>query len=612
MALAGSLAYAGITGRAAVRAQATPARTSTLPPPERATFTPAAAQFAVSPDGRLMAFTAIAGGKSALWVQRLGSLSATLLAGTDGATYPFWSPDARSIGFFADKQLKTISARGEGLRVLCDAPDGRGGSWSSDDVIIFTPSPADPLFRVPAKGGACNPFTRFLSEDERSHRWPHFLPDGRRFVFLVTSKLAGTPQVRMGALDSSEPIPLGIRSDSSATYSAGHILFMRDGVLMAAGLDVDARHTIGDAFAVARGVRADLNFHTALSASSTGIWVTQQDALPRTTRLTWVNRKGKALGTIGESGQYMNIALAPDDRHVAVSLVTGTPDNRDVWVIDSRKGTAARLTFDAANDGVPLWSRDARSIVFESYRTGPPSIFRMALDRVGGETPLLHSAFADIPEDWSVDGRFVVFMRSASHTYNDLWILPLDGSRQPFPFVVTTAAEDNARFDPTGRWIAYASNTSGRYEVYVRPFPPADGVHQISREGGSSPVWRADGKELFFLTSDGTLMAAAIDSAVGFRSGDPHALFRSGVSEIVTAGNRHQYAVSRDGRRFLINRADPHDESPPLTVHDGLTRASDVWPRSRLAGTRFASAAMCWKKRCVPVRRAPLLFSLPS
>ena len=566
----GIAAVAGITVTA--RGRSRPADDHlqlTIPAPQNSSFQTSGAQFAVSPDGRLVLFVAVQNAKTALWVQSLGASAATRLPGTEGASYPFWSPDAQSIAFFAEAKLKVAPAGGGAVAVLCDAPSGRGGTWSSDGVIVFTPSPADALFRVESDGGRCEPLTHFSRDTERSHRWPQFLSDGRHFLYLATFKLGSNlapSELRIGSLDAPNAASVAFRTDSSAAYGAGHILFMRDGVLMALKFDNENAVPVGDAFPIAGHVRTDMNFHTAVSASSTGVLVSQQDNSPRTTRLTWMDRSGQQLGTIGESGQYMNIALAPDDRRVAVSLVSGTPENRDIWVIDSTGGTPTRLTHDPADDAVPLWSRDGRSIVFESYRTGPASIFRRGADAWGGEVQLLNSATNDIPEDWSADGKFVVFMRSVSITNPDLWILPLTGSRKPFPLLETMAAEDNARFDRTGRWIAYTSNASGRYEVYVRPFPPSAGEYRISRDGGGSPVWRADGKELFFLASDGTLMSAAIDSSSGFRSGDPRVLFQTGVSEIVTSGNRHQYGVSKDGRRFLINRAEAHDDSSPLSA----------------------------------------------
>lgn len=538
----------------------------TISAPENAAFNRLAAQFAVSPDGRSVLFAAVSGGRTALWIQALGSATATRLSATDGASYPFWSPNGQSIGFFAEGKLQTAPAAGGSALALCDAPDGRGGAWSPEGSIIFTPSPADALVRVPAEGGACVPFTR-LAASERSHRWPQFLPDGRHFIFLVTSRAnAASSDLRIGSLDSSDVVPVGVHSDSSATYGADHVLFTRNSSLMALKIDLHTLRAIGEPFAVARRVRTDANFYTAVSVSATGVLLSQQDKEPRTTRLTWMDRTGDVLGTIGDAGQYMNIALAPNDRRIAVSVVSGTPENRDIWVIDSERNTAVRITADAANDAVPLWSQNGRSMVFESYRTGLPSIFRTASDRAITETQLVKSSFRDIPEDWSADGRFVAFTRETPETILDLWILPLGGSRTAFPFRATAASEDNARFHPSGKWIAYASNTTGRYEVYVRPFRRGEGEYRVSRNGGSSPLWRHDGKELFFLSSDGTLMAAPIDVTAGFRSGEPALLFRTGMSDVVMAQNRHQYAVTRDGRRFLINRAEPHDESPPLRV----------------------------------------------
>jgi Tol biopolymer transport system component len=281
--------------------------------------------------------------------------------------------------------------------------------------------------------------------------------------------------------------------------------------------------------------------------------------------LTWFDRAGRTLGTVGDPGQYTNAAVSSDSTRLAVSLTAGTPPNRDIWIVEA-SGSASRLTQDLAVDASPIWSADGRSIVFSSPRSGPYQIFRTTAAGAASEELVLKSDAASIATDLSADGRFIAFTRTGSKTGMDIWTLPLVGDRTPAPFLETPAVEDNAAFSPDGRWIAYQSNQSGRDEVYVRPFPAAGGEVQISRAGGTQPRWRGDGRELFFLGPDGAVMAAVVSPASPFTAGEPRALLPAAMTLVI----RHAYTVTKDGERVLMPVLDQRNPSL-ITVVPGWT-----------------------------------------
>ncbi|MEI6667542.1 MAG: protein kinase [Acidobacteriota bacterium] len=539
----------------------------TMGAPENSLFGGPTPQFAVSPDGRQVVFVASLRGALALWIRPFSTLVARPLPGTEWATHPFWSPDSRTIGFFSANKLKTVPAIGGPPAELCDAPSERGGTWNRDNVILFSPTLNGPLQRVTSAGGAPAPVTA-LAKGETSHRWATFLPDGRHFLYFVGTGDGTTGEIRTGSLDSKEGVAIA-PSDSNGLYAAGHLLFARGGSLMAQSFDVNTRQTTADAVSVAEQVGVDDTAYGAFSVTTSNVLTYVSGSGRRTARPTWLDRAGTPLGTAGDIGAYYNIALSPDERRVAVGLLTGSPGNLDVWLIDlARAAAPSRFTFDPAADFGPVWSPDGSQIAFVSNRGGPANIFIRPANQSSPEKLALKSDTPNYVTDWSRDGRLLAYSDQATATGFDLWLLPLSGDTKPVLFLRTPYDEDNAAFSPDGRWIAYDSNESRRPEVYVRPFPAAGGSYMVSRDGGTLPMWRDDGKELFFLALDGTLTSASVSTAKDFEAGVPKALFPTGAvySGTGTGNNHRQYAVAKDGNRFLVKVLEQRRSSSFITV----------------------------------------------
>jgi hypothetical protein len=452
--------------------------------------------------------------------------------------------------------------------MLCDATSGRGGSWSRDNVILFAPSNLDTgLLRVSSAGGVPAVVTTLdPATGETSHRWPHFLPDGRHFLYTAT---AGTccpavkpGMIRMASLDSADAAITLFEADSSALYAAGHLLFRRDDSLMAQSFDLDARQPKGDAFPLVEHISWEGTRYVGASVSQDGTLVYAQGDSRAGEQLTWLDRGGGALATVVDAASYLSLALSPDERRVAVGMETGSPPNRDIWIIDFARNVSSRLTFDPGADLSPVWSPDGTRIAFEGRRSGKLSLRQQVINRTAAEESLLEGPGSSIaPSDWSADGRFIAYTLSSSSS--DVWVLPLFGDRKPFPLVQTRFTETGAVFSPDVRWIAYTTTESGQPNVVVQPFPGTGGKYQVSTSGGGQPVWRADGKELFYLAADGTMMAVPIDATGQFNAGVPQALFptraRAGVVN-------QKFAVTKDGKRFLVSTTPQQSRATPLTV----------------------------------------------
>ena len=559
------IAFVGLGLYATPRLRQTPAAVDPvqfiIPAPESSLFAGQVPVVAVSPDGRHIAFVATTPGPSMLFLRSLGTLTVRPLPGTEQGNYPFWSPDSRFVAFFASGKLRKVPIGGGSAVDVCDAASGRGGTWSADNTIVFAPSPASALERVAATGGTPSPATTIdAARGETMHRWPQFLPDGRHFLYLAATNGKPPSEVRVGALDATETSTV-IASEAMPVFASGHLFFWRDGKEMAQPFDAGARQVKGDAFVVADQVGQNLGY-TSFSASATGVMVYARGGVRPTSQLTWLDRSGKQTGTVGEPGDYFNIALSPDEKRVAVTLLTGTPENRDIWLIDSARSVGSRLTSDPANDILPIWSPDGTRIIFGSTRQ-PIGIYVKSASGTGQEELLLKGEEGINPLDWSRDGRFILYFTQSAKTGWDLHVLPTTGDKKPFPFLQTAFNDDHGAFAPDVRWVAYTSNESGRDEVYVQPFPATGGKYRISQNGGTQPLWRGDGRELFFLAPDSTMMAASINAAKGFEAGIPQALFVSGAA---FTNNRHQWAVARDGQRFLINLPQQRSNPTPLTV----------------------------------------------
>ncbi len=569
--LAVSLATLGVFQFLQKPPETRPFKLSVLPP-DNANFS----FLTLSPDGRRLAFVAAgSSGRTLLWVRPLDSLAGQALAGTDGATLPFWSPDSRFLGFFADGKLKKIEVSGGPPQALCPVNNGRGGAWSRDGVIVFTPSNSAPLLQVAAAGGEPKPLTTLdRTRQESTHRHPYFLPDGRHFMYMTRS---GQPENRGVFLGSLEDKPDSttrrrlLGDDSNAVYAppqddgSGHLLFRRGGVLMAQPFDAQELRLAGDPFPVADKVEGGAYFRGAFAVSDTGMLVYDtRETAAEERRLVWFDRQGKQIAAVGEPGLYLHPWLSPDEKRVAAETLEAQQGTPDLWLLDLAREVPTRFTFDPGVDAYPVWSPDGSRIVWGSGRDGAFNLYQKLASGAGQEEPLLKTDDAKRPTDWSLDGRFLAYSQSDPKSKWDLWVLPLSGDRKPAVFLQTPFDEEQGHFSPDGRWIAYASNESSVQQVYVQPFPATGAKFQVSKNGGQYPKWRRDGRELFFLAPDRKLMAIDVRATGGasFEVGNPKALFQTRIEGAAT-----RYTVTRDGQRFLVPTATVDQAaSTPATV----------------------------------------------
>jgi Tol biopolymer transport system component len=513
---------------------------------------------AVSPNGRQVAFVARnADGRALLWIHSLDSLAAHGLTGTDDATSPFWSPDSRFVGFFAGAKLKKIDVSGGPPVTVCDAPlEVRGGSWGRDGVIIFAPgaSVATPLptglQKVSASGGTPSAATVF-SEGEASHVGPVFLPDGRHFLYRVLKPgEIGAGAVFVASLDSSERTFLVNTTSMNVTFTQGYLLFLKETTLMAQPFDARGLRLTGEAIPVAEHIQTLGIPPLGVFSASDTVLVYRTTPASADSQLTWFDRTGKVVAVLGDRGAYGDVELSPDGTRAAISLLDSSLGTRDLWLFDVARGVRTRLTSDRAEENTPIWSPDGSRIVFDSSRRGPLELYEKASNGLGAERVVLVDGRNKFPANWSPDGRFILYMVDDGEPSGwDLRVLPLFGDQKPFPFLQTSSTEVQGQFSPDGRWVMYVSNDSGRFEVYVAPFPGPGATRQISFGGGMWPRWRHDGQEVFYLAPDGKLMASGASThGSTFEAGTPRPLFDAHPRFI-----RWPYGVSADGQRFLVN-----------------------------------------------------------
>jgi len=545
-----------------------------LPAPEKTSFQ---SSLALSRDGRRLAFVAAGGaGGTSIWVRDLDSVSARELAGTEGAAFPFWSPDGRNIGFFAGNKLKRIDSSGGPAQTLAEASvEARGGSWGPDGTILFAPTFTSPLYKVPASGGSLEQATRFdQARGQTSHRWPWFLPDGRHFLYFVRATQKEAEGIYVGSLDAKEGRFL-LNTNLLAAYvppsrgaGAGHLLFMRDRTLVAQPFDAARLQLSGEPVTVAEGVliypgEGGPTAYAAFSASANGhLSYLSGDASQ--VQMGWYDRAGNLLGPVGSPGMQSEPWLSPDGKRVAA----GRADlqSHDIWLLDIARGTTTRFTFDPATDVSPVWSPDGSRIAFASMRGGKFGLYQKISSGAGADELLLQTDQNSFPDSWSPDGRFILYETENPKTRFDLYVLPLDGDRQPFAFLNSEFNETHSQFSPDGRWVAYVSDESGRAEVYVQSFPASGGKWQVSTGGGDQPQWRRDGRELFYIAPDKKLMAVQITAGASFESGAPVALFTTRVPATGLTDDRNHYVTAPDGQRFLVNNLVEEGTTQPITL----------------------------------------------
>jgi Tol biopolymer transport system component len=533
---------------------------------------------ALSPDGRRLAFVARdSSGQSHLWVRALDSYAVTPLPGTESSSFPFWSPDGRFVGFFADGKLKKIDASGGPPQVICDAPEARGGSWSREGEIVFAPVVDGGLFRVSASGGVPSVLTKIdPARGETSHRWPFFLPDGRHYLYLVANFASPGDVSGMGiyerSLDSSSEKPVSSARSSVAFIPSssggleGSLLLFRDGNLMIQPLDGKNSRVTGEPVPIAEDVQYFPQTQYGLfSASRNGTFVYQARSAPGVSQLLWLDRSGTQIGSLGVPANQSNPRLSPDGKRIALDITDRQSGNTDVWIYEASGGIPSRFTSHPSLDTTPVWSPDGARIVFNSLRQGHPDIYEKSSNGVGNDDPILVNPRTKYPVDWSRDGRFILFRAIDESTNFELWYLPA-GERQAIPYLKSKFGVSHGQFSPDGKWVAYASNESGRWEVYVSSFPAPGGNWKISSAGGSEPRWRSDGKEVFYLASDGKLMAATVNEGPPFEAGVAAALFQTRRRERISATDLFSYDVSADGQRFLVNTDVGEVASSPLNL----------------------------------------------
>jgi Tol biopolymer transport system component len=488
----------------------------------------------LSPDGRHLVFAALVEGKISLWLRPLGSLTAQPLPGTEGVTgFPFWSPDSRSLGFADGRELKKLDLAGGAPQTLCNLPVGVslfGGTWNRDGIILFSGNAG--IYHVPATGG--EPTLVLRSGRTGLHGMPVFLPEGRHFLVRRTTT-QGVAEIHLAALDRQETTRL-LAADSQARYANGRLFFARAGALLAAPFDADSLKLTGEPFAVADKVRITGNANSGhFSVSDNGSLAYDPNALTDNQQLTWVDRAGKPLGTVGLPGEYENPRLSPDGKQVAVTRRDSQTRTWDIYVIDLARGASSRLTFDPDEDRYPVWSPDGSRIAWEAKRDGAYQIYQKLASGVGQEELLRKADVFIAPNSWSADGRFLLYSQADPKTGLDLLTLPLVGDRRPAPFWQTPFNEFSGRFSPDGRWIAYTSNDQGRREVYVQTFP-----------------------------ADGKLMAVEVKPGGSFEALAPRALFDLAPARAIGGGS--SYAVTAAGDRFLFVTAREEAASLQFTV----------------------------------------------
>jgi Tol biopolymer transport system component len=532
-------------------------------PPETYAGTPA-----VSPNGRAIAYVAQDdSGREALWLRRLDSNSARALEGTQGARRPFWSPDGRFLAFFADGQLKKIDLLGGPPISLCDAGSGLGGTWSAAGEIVFAPSNRTPLHRVSAGGGVSTPITSLDPErGENSHRWPHFLPDGRRFLFTIRAADPGNTVLAAGSIGSPEVKRL-FRAHSNVRYAparngrAGYLLFVRDHALIAQPFDANSLELRGEPTGVTQGLWhnvVSVSAHFSVSDNGQVLVYSRGSGLHQ---LWWFDRDGKRLESIGGPGEQIQPRISPDGTKLAVSMPDPYTGNRDVWVMELATGVPQRVTFAPSNDWQPSWSPDGSRIVFTSDRkSGQGGLYQRLVSGGSEDEDLFQDGGS--PSGWSPDATFILFQRAQPAGNPSLWLLPIGPQRrESIPFTQKRFAESDGHFSPDGRWIAFTSNESGRAEVYVAPSPEVVtgkrprpvGPRQISTAGGAGARWRRDGRELYYLAPDHNLMRVEVKTGERFEASVPTVLFKTCEQVFWTGYWQSTYDPAADGQRFLFN-----------------------------------------------------------
>jgi eukaryotic-like serine/threonine-protein kinase len=542
----------------------------TVPPLPASGFTPTESsvqspQIAVSPDGRSLAFVATGvDGVSQIWLRAIDAVMAQPLPGTVDATYPFWSASSRSIGFFSHGELKRIDVDAGPARTLAPARAGKGGTWSADDTILFTPDTNGGINRIAADGSVHEQTVVSTSRRETSHRWPQFLPDGRHYIYFAKSADDAQSGIRFASLDAPGGDTLVVRTNFGAIYAPpAYLLYVSEGALLAATFDTRHGRLMDDPVTIVERIATSSNFYGAFSASTNGVLAYATSVSPG--ELAWMGRDGRRIGSAAGPGQYVDFQLSPNNRYIAVGQADQHSDRSDLHLIDLLRGSNLRLTTSPATDASPVWSPDGSRLMFRSNRERQHDLYVRPAAGGGADQLFLKSTVAKYPTDWSPDSAFIVYHASQPRTHYDVWAAPVDHPNQSRPLVQTEFDDVQGQISPTGRWLAYSSNQSSRFEVYVQPLHADGRKWQVSVGGGSDPKWRADEKEIFYLDGNGRMMSVGLSGGTDFDPGVPQPLFRLRDTAVIPP-YLSAYDVQGDGERFLVRVSTEDMQTHPLNV----------------------------------------------
>ncbi|MGK2857244.1 MAG: protein kinase domain-containing protein [Thermoanaerobaculia bacterium] len=525
---------------------------------------------AISPDGSTLAYSApLPGGESAIWVRKFNEPKSRLLEGTTGGRAPFWSPDGRFVGYTGQSKLMKVAVSGGQPETLVEKSDSWGGGWNEDGVILYAAAREGPIYRTSSGGGEPpTPVTDPKALGHRTHVWPLFLPDQKRFLFLAVPEdtVKEKSGLWVGSLDTGAKPTFVVAADTNGAYvQDGYLFFVRDGVLRAQRFDQKNAKVEGDAISIAPVQISNFGLSAYFAVTNSGTLVFVEQGSEDLSELVWLDRQGRRLGAIGEPGYYWSPRLSHDERRVAIDK-SDSSGKGDIWLLETERPGMTRLTFDALNESSPLWSHDDKSVFFFVSTRGTGADVT-TVPAAGGEAKALTTSDDknEFPTDVSPDGATIAIEMAGSENQRamtDITLFSL-ATKTMTPFLASPAAEGAARFSPDGNWIAYYSDENGKAEVFVQSNPPGNGKWQISTAGGTQPCWSRDGSELFFLSADTRIMSVAIRTESGFNAATPVPLFSVSMRPDTLA----QFDVSRDGR-FLVNSIVPRTDTPTSLVTD--------------------------------------------